>query len=67
VAWLPVWSQADQGGSVRIIVELHYTDDEGVHGSVIADADRGGQPQPFAGWLELLRVLEALAPSDAER
>jgi hypothetical protein len=49
---------------VRVIVELHYTNDEGVHGAVIADAD--GQPQPFAGWLELLRVLEALAPSDAE-
>jgi hypothetical protein len=52
---------------VRVIVELHYTNDEGVHGSVIADADGLGQPQPFAGWLELLRILEALAPSDAER
>jgi hypothetical protein len=49
---------------VRIIVELHHTSDEGVHGSVILHS---GEPQPFTGWLELLRVLEALAPSDAER
>ena len=49
---------------MRIIVELHHTNDEGVQGVVIADAD--GEPQPFAGWLELLRLLEALAPSDAE-
>jgi hypothetical protein len=49
---------------VRIIVELHHTSDEGVHGAVIADA--GGEPQPFTGWLELLRLLETLTPSDAE-
>jgi hypothetical protein len=54
-----------QGGSVRIIVELHHTNDEGVHGAVIPDG--GGEPQPFTGWLELLRVLEALGSSDAER
>jgi hypothetical protein len=48
---------------VRVIVELHHTDDEGVHGSVIPDAHGTSEPQPFTGWLELLRVLEALAPS----
>jgi len=48
---------------VRIIVELHHTNDEGVHGAVIPDS---GEPQTFTGWLELLRVLEALAPSDAD-
>ena len=51
---------------MRIIVELHHTDDEGVHGAVITDADGRGEPQPFTGWLELLRLLEALAPSPLE-
>ena len=50
---------------MRIIVELHYTHDEGVRGAVIPDGS--SEPQAFTGWLELLRVLEALAPSDAER
>jgi hypothetical protein len=48
---------------MRVIVELHRTDADTVHGVVIADADDIGEPQRFAGWLELLRILEALAPS----
>ena len=52
---------------MRVIVELHHTDDEGVHGAVIAD-DRGiSEPRPFTGWLELLRLLEILAPPTSER
>jgi hypothetical protein len=49
---------------VRIIVELHHTDDEGINGTVIADAHGTGEPHPFTGWLELLRLLETpRAPS----
>jgi hypothetical protein len=46
---------------MRVIVELHRTGDT-VHGVVIADAEDLSEPHQFAGWLELLRVLEALAP-----
>jgi hypothetical protein len=44
-----------------VIVELHHTDDEGVHGVVIPDGG-GGESLAFTGWLELLRLLEGLAP-----
>jgi hypothetical protein len=57
------YREADVGGGcVRVVVELHRTEDDGVHGVVIADPDgSGGAPQPFSGWLELLRLLETLA------
>ena len=46
---------------MRVVVELHRAEDDTVHGVVIADAEDIGKPYRFAGWLELLRVLEALA------
>jgi len=46
---------------VRVVVELHRTEDDGVYGVVIAAPEETGLPQPFSGWLELLRLLEALA------
>jgi hypothetical protein len=49
------------GGCVRVVVELHRTEDDGVYGVVIAAPEETGLPQPFSGWLELLRLLEALA------
>jgi len=50
---------------MRVIVELHRTEADAVQGVVIADVgnDIGG-PHPFTGWLELLRILEALAPPE---
>ena len=50
---------------MRVIVDLHRTEAGTVHGVVIADAEDTGEPHRFAGWLELLRVLEALAPPEA--
>jgi hypothetical protein len=52
---------------MRFIVDLHRTEPDTVHGVVIADADGIGEPHRFAGWLELLRVLEALAPPETPR
>jgi hypothetical protein len=49
---------------MRVIVELHRTQADAVHGVVIAGAEDIGEPQRFAGWLELLRILEALAPPE---
>jgi hypothetical protein len=49
---------------MRVIVDLHRSQAGTVHGVVIADAEDIGEPQQFAGWLELLRVLEALAPPE---
>jgi hypothetical protein len=48
---------------MRVIVDLYRTEADTVHGAVIADAEKDiGKPHRFAGWLELLRILEALAP-----
>jgi hypothetical protein len=50
---------------MRVIVELHRTEADAVHGVVIAHAEEDiGKPHQFAGWLELLRILEALAPPE---
>jgi len=49
---------------MRVIVELHRTQTDTVHGVITADAEDIGEPQRFAGWLELLRILEALAPPE---
>jgi hypothetical protein len=49
---------------MRVIVDLQRTEAGTVHGVVITDAEDIGEPHPFAGWLELLRVLEALAPPE---
>ena len=49
---------------MRVIVDLQRTKIGTVHGVVIADAGDIGEPHRFAGWLELLRVLEALAPPE---
>jgi hypothetical protein len=50
---------------MRVVVELHRTEDDSVHGVVIADAEGTGEPHPFTGWLELLRLLESFAPPEA--
>ena len=50
---------------MRVVVELHRTEDDGVQGVVIADPDGTGVPHPFSGWLELLRLLEAFASPTA--
>jgi hypothetical protein len=42
----------------RCFVELHQTDADGVEGVVIPEET--GDPQSFSGWLELLRLLEAM-------
>ena len=52
------------GGRMRVIVDLQRTAAGTVHGVVITDAETIGKPHQFAGWLELLRVLEALAPPE---
>jgi len=49
---------------MRVIIELHQTVASTVHGVVIADGEDIGEPHRFAGWLELLRILEALAPPE---
>jgi hypothetical protein len=49
---------------MRAIVDLQRTEAGTVHGMVIADAAEIGEPHRFAGWLELLRALEALAPPE---
>jgi hypothetical protein len=49
---------------MRVIVELHRTEAGTVHGVVIAHASDLSEPHHFAGWLELLRILEALAPPE---
>jgi hypothetical protein len=47
---------------MRVIIELHRTESDTVHGVVIADGEEDiAEPHQFAGWLELLRILEALA------
>ena len=49
---------------MRVIVDLQRTEAGTVHGVVITDAEHTGEPHQFAGWLELLRVLEALSPPE---
>ena len=49
---------------MRVIVDLQRTEAGTVHGVVIPDAKEIGEPHRFAGWLELLRILEALAPPE---
>jgi hypothetical protein len=49
---------------MRVVVELHRSQDETVHGVVIADPEGFGEPHPFTGWLELLRLLEHFASPD---
>ena len=50
---------------MRVIVELYRTEADTVHGVVITDAEEDiGKPHQFAGWLELLRILEAFAPPE---
>jgi hypothetical protein len=46
---------------MRVIVDLQRTEAGTVHGVVIPDPEEIGEPHRFAGWLELLRALEALA------
>jgi hypothetical protein len=45
---------------VRFVVDLRRTEDGGVEGVVIPEGSEQGQP--FAGWLELLRLLEQFEP-----
>lgn len=49
---------------MRVIVDLQRTEAGTVQGVVIADTEEVGEPHRFAGWLELLRALEALAPPE---
>jgi len=51
---------------MRVIVDLHRTEAGTVHGMVIADAEDISEPHRFAGWLELLRVLEELASPETQ-
>jgi hypothetical protein len=44
---------------IRILVELRRDASGAVEGSVTSDG--GDEAQPFAGWLELLRLLEDAA------
>jgi hypothetical protein len=51
---------------VRVVLDLHRGGNGNVHGVVITEGDKGNEQHAFAGWLDLLRVLEALtlpAPS----
>lgn len=41
---------------MRFVVDLRRTEDGGVGGIVTPEGSEEGQP--FAGWLELLRLLE---------
>jgi hypothetical protein len=43
---------------VRILIELHRNRTGALEGAVVHEGS--DQPQPFHGWLELLRVLEAV-------
>jgi hypothetical protein len=64
---IPIVMAHIPGGRMRVIVELHRTQAGTVHGAVIAPGEADiGEPQRFAGWLELLRVLEALAPPETQ-
>jgi hypothetical protein len=51
---------------VRRLIQLHRNEGGLAEGTVTDDA--GGPPQPFHGWLELLRLLEAAVgyPDDPE-
>jgi hypothetical protein len=49
---------------MRVVVDLHHTEAGTVYGAVMAGAEDVGEPHRFAGWLELLRILEALAPPE---
>jgi hypothetical protein len=45
---------------MRFVLDLRHTD-EGVEGEVIREG--AAAPEPFSGWLELLRLLEVHDPS----
>src|SRR4029453_902525 len=47
--------------AVRVIIDLCRVDDH-VDGVVTIDGGVISEPHPFAGWLELLRLLENLVP-----
>ena len=49
---------------MRVIVELHRSDTGTLHGIVITGPEDNGEAHRFSGWLDLLRVLEALAPPE---
>jgi hypothetical protein len=49
---------------VRVIIDLCRVDDH-VDGVVTIDGGVISEPHPFAGWLELLRLLENLVPPAA--
>lgn len=48
--------------TVRFIVDLHPVEHR-VEGTLAGEGP--GEPHPFSGWLELLRLLEAGLPADA--
>ena len=49
---------------MRVIIDLSRVDDR-VDGVVTVDGGGISEPYPFAGWLELLRLLETLVPPAA--
>jgi hypothetical protein len=48
---------------LRLIIDL-YAGADGIEGVInVAGSD---EPQPFSGWLELLRLLEGLVPPGSD-
>jgi hypothetical protein len=48
---------------LRLVIDLNRGAD-GIEGVIkVAGSDK---PQPFSGWLELLRLLEGLVPPDID-
>jgi hypothetical protein len=45
----------------RVLVELHQTNAGSVEGTLTPED--AGEAQPFSGWLDLLRLLEAALAS----
>ena len=42
----------------RVLVDFHHTEAGGVEGTITLLG--ACEPQPFSGWLDLLRLLEAV-------
>ena len=51
--------------TVRLLVELHWTNGNGVEGAVTVEETN--ETHRFHGWLELLRILEAAVRPREER
>jgi hypothetical protein len=49
---------------VRVVVDLHRTDDGAVAGTLTTG--EMDEPQAFSGWLDLLRLLEMVEVSNRD-